>query len=364
MKKSYVEKYAKVKDHFTPFKLVDILVEVANTLAPSQSIRETRGPLLKKMVEESELENYEFDLDYLGTGNCVLHAKGVEPKILFISHLDQISYLIDKKVDATIWRLIPFCKHLSQIKVKAVALRYDLKNGQFRQSAIGEIFSIIENGELVPYFELHEGDLESGDRIVFESPLSVEGDSVKGNLDNAAGVAANFLAGLALLKVAPKSKVGFVFSDEEEGPTESLMYFARGVRRLMHKMETPEVCFIIDGHGGKGGEDIGKGTFFTEKTGGGVATITPPQLFIKVKQLAEELKIYDVQLFEDEGRVSRSDDIPCLAVTPNVLSVGFSTVRRHHDFGPAEASISDLVNLAKVIFWFGLTFDEDSSNND
>jgi len=361
MIKSPIEKYLEVRDRFTPPELVNILYEIANTPAPSQSIRETRGPVLERMVEEAELENVKFDLDYLGTGNCVLHARGIEPKILFISHLDQISYLLDRKVDANIWCLIPFCKHLSQIKVKGVALRYDLEKGNFFQSAEGEIFSKQENGRLVPYFELKEGDLESGDRIVFESPLSVEGDLAKGNLDNAAGAAANFMAGLALLSVAPKSKVGFVFSDEEEGPTDFLMYFARGVRRLMHKMETPEVCFIIDGHGGKDGEDIGKGSYFTEKTGGGVATITPPQIFQKVKRLAEELKDHGILLYEDEGRVSRSDDIPCLAVTPNVVSVGFSTLRRHHDFGPDEASVSDLVNLAKVIFWLGITFDEEKA---
>ena len=360
MKNLHKDKYLKVKDHFDTSVLVDILSKVANTLAPSQSIRETRGPVLEQMFDNAKLENVEFDLDYLETGNCVLHAKGVEPKILFVSHLDQISYLLDKKVDEAIWRLIPFCKHLSQIKAKSVALRYDLERGGFRQSASGEIFSVFENGELIPYFELKEGNIESGDRLVYVSPLIIEGDLVKGNLDNAAGVAANFMAALALFRVAPMSNVGFVFSDEEEGPTDSLMYFARGVRRLMHKMETPEVCFIIDGHGGKKGEDIGNGTFFTEKTGGGVATITPQQIFWKVKKLAEELKDYEIQLFEDQGRVSRSDDIPCLAVTSNVVSVGFSTVNRHQDFGPTVASISDLINLAKVIFWLGLTFDKEN----
>jgi hypothetical protein len=125
----------------------------------------------------------------------------------------------------------------------------------------------------------------------------------------------------------------------------------------MNKMKTPDVCIIIDGHGGREGKDIGEGSFFAEKTAGGEATVTPPELFVKIKSIATELRFFGINLFEDRGRVSRSDDIPCLAVTPNVISIGYPSVNRHHDQGPPTASLNDLVNLAKVIFWLGIMLD-------
>lgn len=361
MKKAILDQYRKYEDNFSDQILVANLKQIADTLAPSQSIRYTRGPVVAEIVRKAGLENVVFDLDYMGTGNCVLHAKGGMPNILFIAHLDQISYLIDSETADGIWRLIPFCKHLSQREVRAVALRFDLWEDQYQRAATGVIYPQKEGRELVPYFRLEEGSLQSGDRIVYESPLVVKQDLLNGNLDNAAGVAACLLAGLPLFEAFPETKVGFVFSDEEEGATDSLLYFGRGVRRLMHKIDTPEMCFIIDGHGGRDGEDIGRGTFFTEKTGGGLATITPPNVFLKIKQIAGQVKDLGINLFEDEGRVSRSDDIPCLSVTPNVCSVGFPSVNRHHDFGPPTVSTFDLVNLAKVIFWLGASFDREVS---
>lgn len=112
---------------------------------------------------------------------------------------------------------------------------------------------------------------------------------------------------------------------------------------------------LLMGTAGRGGKDIGQGTFFTEKTADGQATVTPPVLFQKIKALANHLRSLGIDMFEDSGRVSRSDDIPCLAVTPNVISIGYPSVNRHHDQGPPMVSLNDLENLAKAIFWIGMT---------
>ena len=351
---NYLEKYQSIESIFTKNNIRETLEKIANVLAPSQTVMATRAPIVEGLVERYELPNAQFDPDYLGTGNGMFSSKSTEPRILFIAHLDQISYLVDEKVSDRDWRLLPYCKHLSQIEVPARALRYNLETERYEESASGIIYSERAAENLTPYFHASEGALESGDRIVYEWPVQIEGDLAKGNIDNAAGAAACLVAGSALFKVFPKSNVGFVFSDEEEGPSDNPMFFARGVRRLMNKMPTPDVCIIIDGHGGRGGKDIGLGTFFTEKTADGQATVTPPVLFQKIKTLANDLRPLGIDMFEDLGRVSRSDDIPCLAVTPNVISIGYPSVNRHHDQGPPVVSLKDLENLAKVIFWIGM----------
>jgi hypothetical protein len=138
------------------------------------------------------------------------------------------------------------------------------------------LYSEVIEGELTPFFRILEGELQVGDRIVYEHPLERDGDCVVGNIDNAAGATACLIAANALYRAFPRINIGFVFSDEEEGPSSNPMFFARGVRRLMRTIPMPEACVIIDGQGGRNGQDIGKGTFFTEKTGGGTATVTPP----------------------------------------------------------------------------------------
>lgn len=351
----FLEKYQAVDAVFTKENIRETLEKIANVLAPSQSVMATRAPVVEQLIDGYNLSNVQFDPDYLGTGNGMFSSKTAEPRVLFIAHLDQISYLVDEKVSENVWRLLPYCKHLSQIEVPAKALRYDLENEEFVESAAGILYSEGTGKGLTPYFRASEGALESGDRIVYEWPVQVEGDLAKGNIDNAAGAAACLVAGSALFKAFPDSNVGFVFSDEEEGPSDNPMFFARGVRRLMNKIPAPDVCIIIDGHGGRGGKDIGKGTFFTEKTADGQATVTPPPLFRKIKSLASDLRPLGIDMFEDQGRVSRSDDIPCLSVTPNVISIGYPSVNRHHDQGPPMVSLGDLENLAKAIFWIGMT---------
>jgi len=352
---NFLEKYQAIESGFTKNNVRETLEKIANVLAPSQTVMGTRAPIVEEIIRGFGLPNVKFDPDYLGTGNAIFSSKSTEPSILFIAHLDQISYLVDEKVSDRVWRLLPYCKHLSQIEVPAKALRYNLDTERYEESAEGIIYSEKNAETLIPYFRADEGLLESGDRIVYEWPVQIEGDLAKGNIDNAAGAAACLVAGSALFRAFPESNVGFVFSDEEEGPSDNPMFFARGVRRLMNKMPTPDVCIIIDGHGGRGGKDIGQGTFFTEKTADGQATVTPPPLFRKIKTLAQDLHPLGIDMFEDLGRVSRSDDIPCLAVTPNVISIGYPSVNRHHDQGPPVVSLKDLENLAKAIFWIGMT---------
>jgi len=333
----------------------EVLAQIADTLAPSQTAACTRAPAIDRILETFNLSDVLFDQNYKGTGNGLLCSIHTAPSILFIAHIDQISYLIDQQKSNDTWQLLPYCKHLSRIETTAIALRYSIASDAYVRVARGVLYSEVIEGELTPFFRILEGELQVGDRIVYEHPLERDGDCVVGNIDNAAGATACLIAANALYRAFPRINIGFVFSDEEEGPSSNPMFFARGVRRLMRTIPMPEACVIIDGHGGRNGQDIGKGTFFTEKTGGGTATVTPPKLFATVKALAQELQAIDVFMFEDLGRVSRSDDIPCLDVTANVIAVGYPSVNRHYDNGFPAASLKDIQNLAKTIFCLAAT---------
>ena len=341
-----------VKALFSDVNVFNILETIANTKAPSQTVRFTRAPVIEDIVRSFQGNNLRFDSDYKRTGNSLLWNGKEEPQILFIAHADQISYLVESEVDHNLWRLLPFCKHLSEIEVPAVSLRYSLEDNCLIKRASGNLFSRMEGERLTPYFSLQNGDLQTGDRIVYETPLVCKEGIAHGNIDNAAGVTACLIAALALNEAFPFSGIGFVFTDEEEGPAENPLYFARGARRLFRKIRTPEFCGVVDGHGGHTA-GLGKGAFYTEKTGKGVATVTPPDLYAKIKNLAEEIRSERVLIFEDLGPVSRGDDIACLEVTSQVLSIGYPSENRHFDHALPSVSISDLLHLAKAIFWIG-----------
>ena len=345
-------KLLQVKALFSEINVFNILEKIANTNAPSQTVRFTRAQVIGDIIRSFPGHNLRFDPDYKGTGNSLLWNGEEEPWILFFAHADQISYLVESEVDHNLWRLLPFCKHLSEIEVPAVSLRYSLEQSCLIKMASGHLFSRMERERLIPYFSLLDGDLQTGDRIVYDTPLTCREGIAYGNIDNAAGVTACIIASLSLNEAFPFSGLGFVFTDEEEGPAEDPVYFARGARRLFKQIRKPEYCVNVDGHGGLASGQ-GNGAFYTEKTGEGVAAITPPDLFRKIKILAEELRSEGILFLENISPVSRGDDVACLEVTSQVLSIGYPSTNRHFDRGLPSVSISDLVHLAKTIFWLG-----------
>lgn len=356
MEYDFVKSFETMESHFSENNFISLFSEIANTASPSQTCRFTRGPVIADLLAPFMVEGIELNPNFLGTGNTVLCSKTVKPSILFIAHLDQISYLIDRKVDSSIWHLIPFCKHLSEIEVPAKVIRFNPKTRVYEDVALGVLFSKKNESGLDPFLKLESGDLVSGDRVVYHHPLDIKNGMARGNIDNAAGVTASLIAAIALFKINPDLPIGFVFTDEEEGPAVDPAYFARGARRLLRQIQCPRLCVLVDGHGGQGEKDMGKGAFFTEKTSGGFALVTPPDLFIKFKNLAATMRAAGLNIFEDQGRVSRGDDVACLEVTSQVLSVGYPSINRHYDFGVPTVSISDLLHLSKVLFWMGISF--------
>lgn len=352
-----IETFKKVEPLFLENAAFNILERVANTHAPSQTVKYTRAVVIDEIVKEFDLKTSHFDCDFYGTGNSMVRVCNQDPKIIVMAHADQISYFVDKRESEILWKLIPFCKHLSTIRVPAVGLRFDVHNNCYQQVATGIIFSELRQNESIPYFALESGELQTGDRIVYHLPVHEQDGFVQGIMDNAAGVTACLLAAKALFTAYPTSNTGFVFTDEEEGPAIVPAFFARGARRLLKQIEKPDLCIVVDGHGKQDGKMLGKGALFAEKTGGGIATLTPPHLFVKEKHLVEEMQRQGIMIFENHGSVSRGDDVACLEVTANVIPVGYPTQNRHFDQGYPRASISDIVNLAKTIFWMAAFFE-------
>jgi putative aminopeptidase FrvX len=357
MVNSLVESYKRVETLFADDSAYKIFERIANTHAPSQTVKYTRAVVINDIIKEFNLENSNFDLDFHGTGNSIFRMSNRDPKIIIMAHADQISYFVDQEEQENVWRIIPFCKHLSSIQVEAVGLRYDLQSDDYKQVSTGHIFSKNQNDETAPYYWVDSGDVQTGDRIVYNAPAHYQDGFVQGITDNAAGVTACLLAAKALFKSFPNSNVGFVFTDEEEGPATVPAFFARGARRLFKQIDKPDLCIVVDGHGGQDLKMLGSGASFAEKTGGGLATLTPPDLFVKTKLLAKEMQKQGVQVFENHGSVSRGDDVACLEITGNVISVGYPTVNRHFNEGYPRVSITDLVNLAKTIYWMAAFFE-------
>lgn len=353
MDSEILNKYKVVEPLFSVDNIESILKRISNTLAPSQSTRFTRGLVIMEILKEFDRGQLFFEPDYLNSGNSFLSFSELPPKILIIAHLDQISYLIKSRETKKLWRLSPFCKHLSEIEVPAVGLRYSPAVNNFVEIASGILFSKREDEKLVPYFHANQGDLTSGDRVVYKHALEIEGDLARGNTDNAAGVSACLLSGIALFRMFPQLPIGFVFSDEEEGPAENPLYFSRGIRRLLKNIPAPDMCIVVDGYGD---DPLGSGALFTEKTGGGLVTVTPPNLFVGIKKVSEQVQSIGIKFLESRGHVSRGDDVGCLGVTSHVLSIGYPSQNRHFDSGIPSVSISDLVNLSKTLFWVGAHF--------
>jgi len=331
-----------------------ILETIANTYAPSQTVSYTRALAIQQLLPKLGLEAYLFDPDYAHTGNALLTLGARSPKILFLAHADEFSYLVGPEVGDGIWSLTPYCSDRTEIDYHAVALRYRPASGRLETAATGLISR--DNPERAPYFVAQAGSLQPGDRVIYRHPLSQVADAIQGSLDNAAGVTACLLAVLALSRLAPQATVAFAFTDEEEGPPVYNTTFARGARRLLRRLPMPDLCVNVDGHNLSTWCKLGQGAVFTEQTGQGRGAVVPPQVYARFKRMAADMTAQGVRLTENLGYVSRSDEVACLEMTPNILLLGYPLRDPHFNQGVPAISLADLLDLGQAIFWTAVGF--------
>ncbi len=328
-----------------------ILETVANTHAPGQTVACTRAPVIRSILAKEHAHSISLVPDYERTGNTMLLLGNEFPSRLVFAHADEISYLISPQGSGDDWPLVPFCKHLARITMDAVALRYSTSAAAMQISARGVIVPPVDPGVNLPHFKILSGVVQPGDRVVYDYPMRRVGSRVYGSIDNAAGVTACLLAAIALAQTCPDLPVGFAFTDEEEGPAAQNTSFSRGARRLLQRIRIPDQCIVVDGHPILDQNSFGNGALFAGYSGQAGSTVTPPALFAAFKYLAGELQQSGIRILESRGAVSRSDDIAIIEYTPHILLLGYPSNNGHFDQAPPEADLSDLVDLAKTIYW-------------
>jgi putative aminopeptidase FrvX len=341
---------------FQPEVVWRILKVIAEMHAPSQTVSYTRAAEIKCLLQEFGKGDHEFDLNYAKTGNALLSLGRQAPKILFFAHADEFSYLVGYRCDDGSWTLVPYCSHRAEVDNDAIALRYQPSVGRLEHVARGTIRQVNHGNESNPHFFPTWGSVQPGDRLVCHHPLSREGDIIQGSIDNAAGVAACLLAALALCQIAPRMQVAFAFTDEEEGPPVSNSTFARGARRLVQRLDPPDLCVNVDGHDISQWCSMGEGAVFAEKAALCKGGVVPPHLYARFKELADDMVARGVRITENPGYVSRSDDVACVEITPNILLLGYPVKNPHFNQAVPSASLGDILNLSKAVFWTAIEF--------
>jgi len=333
----------------TPAQMQHILTRLASVSAPSQTVAYTRATIIRELV--GEILGTSISTDYQGTGNAAI-LLGDSVRFAFFAHADEASYLVNAQLSKDAWELLPFCSHRAQANVEARVLRYN--NLYDRLDIVAEGIIETSSQHSLPWLRVVSGEVVTGDRIVMYYPLTVSETSISGVLDNLVGVAACLAAINGLIRIGIKLPVGFFFTDEEAGPPDSNATFARGTRRLLHRIESPHLCVVVDAHEIEAGQ-LGKGALFAEKSSLARGAVVPPHIFQLFRQFASSfLSANKIHVSENHGYVSRSDCVACFEFSPNVLLLGYPMKDSLFDKNAPQAMMTDIIALAKAIAWTAL----------
>jgi len=340
-------------DHiFQPDVATSVLTALANTPSPGQTVQFTRAMTIKQLLDRYNANNYLYSPNYGLTGNALLSFDPQDRRLLFFAHGDEVSYLFGPQAKDGTWPLVPNCFDASQIEYEAIAVRYQPAARRFERVAHGLIKR--DQGVDRPYFQATTGSVEPGDRLVYHRPLTISGDTISGSLDNSFAVAACLLAIIALSQSGQPYPVAFAFTDEEQGVPSQNASFGRGARRLLRRLAPPNLCITMDTCSDLDWCQLGQGIVFSEKTSLAKGAVVPPHLYVTFKALAAQMTAHGVPVSENPGYISRNDDVATMEVTPNTLLLSYPIENPLFQQGPPTASLSDLLTLAKVVFWTAL----------
>lgn len=380
------ELWDRLHESLTYERAAHVFMRLADTPAPSQLARHTRGRVIEDMLQ-AEPAFGEAKARYSGnvraTGTVALETGHARRKQLWlITHLDTISYAIHRK-EGNRYRLMPLCYH--QIKSgrrPGLALQYLPATKSLHVASVGDVVTEAEGREV--FFETTGGDLPPGVRIAYQSSARVNWETLalEGNIDNAFACAAAYLA-MVFLGSLRNSETGAspeilaAFPDEEEGViSPGNQAFCRGSARLFHRMpmeELPDFVMVSDVHEagdmadgpGASGVRMGGGATFSEVASWGKGGVVPPPILAFQRELATFLGTKGIRLRENrDGYLSRSDDVSAMMYTPNIALIGFLGTHRHFDEGPPQANLGDLVHLAKTFVVYSLVAHDEQWRTD
>ena len=357
---------ARLSDVITPERALRYLTALEAVPCPSQTARWTRIPVVERLLRDEGMlgepgVRWDASVGQSGNAALLLGARDRAKRVWLLSHLDQISYLLNPG-DGERYPLTPICYHMQQEPSRpALALRFDLASQALVMAAKGAIEVTGPHAAFVPEALT---ELRAGTRVVYANDLTWDAasDELRGHLDDTVAVTASLLAANVLRHYPVEVLVGL--TDEEEGPPgDANQSFGRGGRRLASLFPAPRVAIVSDVHEaetmrhGPGPRNLqpGDGATFAERSSNGRGSVTPPHLYAWQQHLALALEQRGIRLRENwGGYVSRSEDINATAVTPNIALIGILCSNRHYAEAQPAAALSDVVDLAKVMVAYTL----------
>jgi len=331
---------------------------LSDNYSPTLTVSRVQGPLVESLLAESQagsVSAVHVSHNLRGSGSIGVTLGNEPAAVWFSGHADICSYLTGPLEDLR-YSLTPFCMHRAEPgRRAAVALGPPEGPGPLEHIAEGEM--VTEEGGQV-FFESDVKDLPLWTRIVHHLPATWdrESDEFHGFLDNQGTCAALLLATTVLSHY--DVNVLLLLNDEEEGPVAmGNQGFSRALGRLLNRTplnHLPNAVFVSDLHQQESRARaglptlFGSGALFTGTTAGARGAVTPPQLLAFTRDLAAELTAYGIRLTENDGYVSRSDDVSAMHFTQNINLIGFPGIHPHFDRTPT-AHCSDLVDLTKTL---------------
>ncbi len=344
------------EDYFQLFK------KLSDNYSPTLTVSRVQGPLVASMLAEFSDKHSPVSVSRSLRGSGTIGVTvGTEPAPIWLSgHADICSYLTGPR-QASGYGLTPFCMHRAAAgRRAAVAVSAPEGKGSLTHIAEGEMVTD-EEGNV--FFETDAPDLPLWTRVVHHLPASWdrESDEIHGFLDNQGTCAALVLAAKVLSHF--DANVLLILNDEEEGPVDKgNQGFSRALTRLLNRTPyelLPQMVLVSDVHqqekriAANKSPLFGQGATFTGASSGTRGSVTPPQLLVFTRELASELAPLGIQLVENDGYVSRSDDISAMQYTQNLSLIGFPGIYPHFNRTPT-ARCGDLVHLTKVLVVYAL----------
>jgi len=360
----YPDLFERLETTITPNRAFDTFKTIADVYAPSLTVRYTRGPVVKNLLDRGKAqslagENLNFHRNYLNTGNIALEFGSAARKPIWsMAHLDIISFLTRERVGRR-YRVTPYCEPRQSNGTRdALALIFSPETGTMQALAQGLLIST-DNGK-TNYFDTDADNLPPATRVVYASQAewNQETGIAYGTVDDAFGCAALVLSAMVLSHYAADALI--VLTDEEEGVVGvGNRAFSRGSMRLLNRVtpdQLPDIITVTDLHEEVSGltdgnyqfDRFGQGALFAGFASSARGGVTPPQLLHFQRELAQYLDSRGILLKENAGYVSRSDCVSAMMFTPNVALVGYPGAFSHFADTP-RAHVDDLVNLAKVM---------------
>lgn len=354
--------WQKLEEIVTAENYFPIFKRLSDNYSPTLTVSRVQGPLVKSMVEEEcgDVSPIQVEANLRGSGTIGIMV-GAKPAPVWLSgHADICSYLTGSW-DGSRYDLTPFCMHRAGSgRRAAVALSSPTGWGGLDPIAHGDMVTD-EDGRV--YFETDARDLPRWTRIVHHLPATWQQDSdeMHGFIDNQGTCAALVLASRVLSHY--DVNVLLLLNDEEEGPVDrGNQGFSRAMGRLMNRTphnQLPEMVLISDVHQQesrvKDGEPtlFGQGALYSGCSSGARGAVTPPQLVAFTRELAADLAPYGIRLKENDGYVSRSDDVSALQYTQNINLIGFPGIYPHFDRTPMARCL-DIVQLTRTLVVYAL----------